>query len=65
MSSYYVIRKHPTGGFTYCKGQNQLNKYGGLEEDLPVSQYSLKFTTTEEIYDLLPEDAAVIEHDEL
>lgn len=67
MSDYYVIRNHPTGGFTYCVGNRDrdLDAYGGLEENLPVNSYSLKFSNLEEIYDMLPDRAVVIEHGEL
>lgn len=67
MTDYYVIRNHPTGGFTYATGSiaRDRNVYGELEEDLSVSSYSLKFSNIEEIYDLLPEHATVIEHGEL
>jgi hypothetical protein len=67
--NFYVVRKHPIGGFTYVMGSasHDVDKYGSFKYDLPVKNNSMQYKNFDDALNAALEDYSeygVITHPE-
>lgn len=67
--NFYVVRKHPEGGFTYIMGfaSNDVEKDGSFRYDLPIRSGAVKYKTFDDALNAALEDYSeygVITHPE-
>jgi hypothetical protein len=56
--NFYVVRKHPDGGYTYVMGfaSHDVEKDGSFKYDLPVGKGSTRYTTFDDALNSALED---------
>jgi hypothetical protein len=56
--NFYVVRKHPEGGYTYITGfaSFDINKDGSFKYDLPVNNNNVKYKTFDDALNAALED---------
>lgn len=56
--NFYVVRKHPSGGYTYVMGSasHDIDKDGSFRYDLPVRKGAVRFKTFDQALNAALED---------